>query len=92
MITAKEALKLRQDTKNPNQLAIVKAIMNWEGACYVCLGSNLTPEQKQTERQKYIDAGYNIVEEQNYSTFDPTVPVEKRPIITRIKIAWEENS
>jgi hypothetical protein len=89
MITAQEALQIRQDTKNPNQLAIIKAILNWENKCYVCLGSNLTDEQKQTERQKYIDAGYKIIEEQNYSTFDPFVPVEKRPIITRIQITWE---
>ena len=91
MITAAEATKLRNDTKNPNSLAIVRAILNWEHECYVCLGSNLTAEEIIQAKQKYLNAGYDIVDEQSYRTFDGITPIDTKPVITRIKISWKEN-
>lgn len=88
MITAAEANKLQKELKNLNNLAIVKAMMNWENDCYVCLGSNLTDEQIKTNKQRYIDAGYAILDEQSYRTHNPLTPISEQPVVTRIKIAW----
>lgn len=88
MITANEANKLQKELKNLNNLAIVKAMMNWENECYVCLGSNLTDEQLAANKQKYIDAGYTILDEQNYRTHNPFTPITEQPVISRIKISW----
>jgi tRNA U54 and U55 pseudouridine synthase Pus10 len=57
---------------------------NADNTCDLC-------EEIIQAKQKYLDAGYDIVDEQSYRTFDGITPIDTKPVVTRIKISWKEN-